>query len=310
MKLVFKGNWILLLGGKFMEFSNFKKVRKVLWIILFANFGVSLLKIIIGISIKSASMTADGFHSFSDGASNIVGIIGISIAYKPQDKEHPYGHKKFEVMASMFIGVMLIIMSGKIIFDAFLRFNNLVIPTITTESLITLLVTLLINIFVCTYENNIGKKLNSYILVSDSMHTRSDIFVSIGVLFTLIGVRIGLPAIIDPIASLIVSGFIIYSAYEIFKSSTGVLVDHAIVEEKDIENIVKEFNEVKGVHNIRSRGSENDIYIDMHIMVNPDISVETSHILVHEIEEQIKLKINKNTQVIIHMEPFYKNFKS
>lgn len=310
MKLVFKGNWILLLGGKFMEFSNFKKVRKVLWIILFANFGVSLLKIIIGISIKSASMTADGFHSFSDGASNIVGIIGISIAYKPQDKEHPYGHKKFEVMASMFIGVMLIIMSGKIIFDAFLRFNNLVIPTITTESLITLLVTLLINIFVCTYENNIGKKLNSYILVSDSMHTRSDIFVSIGVLFTLIGVRVGLPAIIDPIASLIVSGFIIYSAYEIFKSSTGVLVDHAIVEEKDIENIVKEFNEVKGVHNIRSRGSENDIYIDMHIMVNPDISVETSHILVHEIEEQIKLKINKNTQVIIHMEPFYKNFKS
>ncbi|MEG1311901.1 MAG: cation diffusion facilitator family transporter [Romboutsia sp.] len=293
-----------------MEFSNFKKVRKVLWIILFANFGVSLLKIIIGISIKSASMTADGFHSFSDGASNIVGIIGISIAYKPQDKEHPYGHKKFEVMASMFIGVMLIIMSGKIIFDAFLRFNNLVIPTITTESLITLLVTLLINIFVCTYENNIGKKLNSYILVSDSMHTRSDIFVSIGVLFTLIGVRVGLPAIIDPIASLIVSGFIIYSAYEIFKSSTGVLVDHAIVEEKDIENIVKEFNEVKGVHNIRSRGSENDIYIDMHIMVNPDISVETSHILVHEIEEQIKLKINKNTQVIIHMEPFYKNFKS
>jgi len=293
-----------------MEFDNYKKVKQVLWMILFANFAVALLKIVIGTAINSASMTADGFHSLSDGASNIVGIIGIGIAYKPNDKEHPYGHKKYEVITSMFIGCMLLVIAGKIIITSISKFTNMVEPSITTESLVVLVVTLIVNIFVCTYENRIGKKLNSYILVSDSMHTRSDIFVSVGVLFTLVGVKLGLPAIIDPIASLIVSGFIIYSAYEIFKSSTGVLVDQATVDEEKIREIVSNFEDVKGVHNIRSRGSENDIHVDMHVLVDPHRSVEESHILTHEIENMIKTKINQSAQVIVHMEPFYDKDKN
>ncbi|MEG2788799.1 MAG: cation diffusion facilitator family transporter [Romboutsia sp.] len=290
-----------------MKDNNFKKIKQVLWIILFANFFVAILKIIVGTTIKSASMTADGFHSLSDGASNIVGIVGIGIASKPKDKEHPYGHTKYEVIASLFIGGMLLIIAGKIILTSILRFSNPVHPTITTESLIALIITLCINIFVTTYENRIGKKLNSYILISDSIHTRSDIFVSIGVLCTLIGVKLGLPSIIDPIASLIVSGFIIYSAYEIFKSSTAVLVDQAIIDENEIENIVKTFEEVKGVHKIRNRGCGNDIHIDMHLLIDPYISIEHSHYLTHEIEDRIKNTLNKNVQVIVHLEPFYEN---
>jgi cation diffusion facilitator family transporter len=250
-------------------------------------------------------MTADGFHSLSDGASNIVGIIGISIASRPKDKDHPYGHKKFEIMASMFIGCMLIVIAGKIIFTSILRFTNVVEPSITVESLIVLIVTLIINIFVCTYENRAGKKLNSYILVSDSMHTKSDIFVSIGVLFTLVGVKLGLPSIIDPIASLVVSGFIIYSAYEIFKSSTGVLVDKSTVDEEKIVEIVSSFKDVRGVHKIRSRGSESDVHVDMHILIDPYISIEKSHVLTHEIEAMIQTEINESSQVIVHLEPFY-----
>ncbi|HSQ89880.1 cation diffusion facilitator family transporter [Romboutsia sp.] len=293
-----------------MEYDNFKKVKQVLWIILFANIGVALIKIVIGTAIKSASMTADGFHSISDGASNIVGLIGINIASKPNDKEHPYGHKKFEVVASMFIGGMLLFIAGKIIFNSISRFTNSVEPSITTESLIALIITLIINILVCAYENRIGKKLNSYILVSDSMHTRSDIFVSIGVLFTLVGVKLGLPDIIDPIASLVVSGFIIYSAYEIFKSSTGILVDQATVDEEKIREIISGFKDVKGVHNIRSRGSENDIHVDMHVLVDPHRNVEESHILAHEIESMIKTKINQSAQVIVHIEPYYDKDKN
>lgn len=288
-----------------MENNSYKKVKQVLWVILFANFGVAMLKIIIGSAIKSASMTADGFHSLSDGASNIVGIIGISIASRPKDKDHPYGHKKFEIMASMFIGCMLIVIAGKIIFTSVSRFTNLVEPSITVESLIVLIVTLIINIFVCTYENRAGKKLNSYILVSDSMHTKSDIFVSIGVLFTLVGVKLGLPSIIDPIASLVVSGFIIYSAYEIFKSSTGVLVDKSTVDEEKIVEIVSSFKDVRGVHKIRSRGSESDVHVDMHILIDPYISIEKSHVLTHEIEAMIQTEINESSQVIVHLEPFY-----
>ena len=179
-----------------MKDDNYKKVKQVLWIILFANFTVALLKIIIGKSIKSSSMTADGFHSISDGSSNIVGLIGITLASKPIDKDHPYGHNKFEVMSSLFIGAMLVFIAGKVVFDALSRFINVVTPNISIGSLIALIITLGINIFVCNYEYKKGKKLNSYILVSDSLHTKSDIFVSVGVLVTLIRIKLGLPSII------------------------------------------------------------------------------------------------------------------
>lgn len=288
-----------------MQVGNYKEVKKVLWIILFANLFVAILKIVVGTFIKSASMIADGFHSMSDGSSNIVGLIGVSIAAKPNDKEHPYGHRKFEVIASLFIGAMLVFVGGNIILEAIDRFKNPISPSITVESLIALLLTLVINILVTKYESKKGKKLSSYILVSDAKHTKSDIYVSIGVLVALVGVKLGLPPIIDPIASLIISGFILHSAYEVFKESTAVLVDQATVEEEYIKSIVKEFEEVEGVHKIRSRGSINDIHIDMHVLVNPNISVEKSHILTHEIEDKIKERLKMNVQVIVHIEPYY-----
>lgn len=285
--------------------DNYKKVKQVLWIILFANFAVALLKIIIGNQIKSYSMTADRFHSLSDGASNIVGLIGIFFASKPKDKNHPYGHKKFEIITSLFISGMLFVIAIKIILSAVLRIANPVVPAITIESLIALIITLFINIFVCMYEYRIGTKLNSYVLISDSLHTRSDIFVSLGVLVTLVGVKLGFPVIIESIVPIIISAFIIYSAYGIFRPSIGILVDRVAVDEDYIKEIVFEFNEVRDVHNIRSRGSKSSIYIDMHVMVDPFISVEQSHDLTHKIEKQIQEEINENAQVIVHIEPFY-----
>ena len=285
--------------------DNYKKVKQVLWIILFANFAVALLKIIIGNQIKSYSMTADGFHSLSDGASNIVGLIGIFFASKPKDKNHPYGHKKFEIITSLFISGMLFVIAIKIILSAVLRIANPVVPAITIESLIALIITLFINIFVCMYEYRIGTKLNSYVLISDSLHTRSDIFVSLGVLVTLVGVKLGFPVIIESIVPIIISAFIIYSAYGIFRPSIGILVDRVAVDEDYIKEIVFEFNEVRDVHNIRSRGSKSSIYIDMHVMVDPFISVEQSHDLTHKIGKQIQEEINENAQVIVHIEPFY-----
>lgn len=285
--------------------DNYKKVKQVLWIILFANFAVALLKIIIGNQIKSYSMTADGFHSLSDGASNIVGLIGIFFASKPKDKNHPYGHKKFEIITSLFISGMLFVIAIKIILSAVLRIANPVVPAITIESLIALIITLFINIFVGMYEYRIGTKLNSYVLISDSLHTRSDIFVSLGVLVTLVGVKLGFPVIIESIVPIIISAFIIYSAYGIFRPSIGILVDRVAVDEDYIKEIVFEFNEVRDVHNIRSRGSKSSIYIDMHVMVDPFISVEQSHDLTHKIEKQIQEEINENAQVIVHIEPFY-----
>ena len=230
--------------------SDYRQVKRVLWLILLANFIVALLKIVVGIAIRSTSMTADGFHSIADTTSNILGIIGIILASKPTDKEHPYGHSKFEVISGLFIGAMLLFLAGKIIVDALESFRNPVVPAITIESLIALFITLFINIFVSNYEYKMGKRLNSYILISDSLHTKSDIFVSIGVLVTLLGVKFGLPIIIDPIVSLVVAGFILYASYEIFKSTINVLVDKAIIDDKDVISVLYTFKEIKTYHNI------------------------------------------------------------
>ncbi|MGM9531530.1 cation diffusion facilitator family transporter, partial [Intestinibacter sp.] len=156
------------------------------------------------------------------------------------------------------------------------------------------------------YEYSAGKKLNSYILISDSLHTKSDIFISIGVLVTLILIKLGAPIIIDKIVSFVVAVFILYAAFKIFKFTIDILVDRAVIEENDLKDAVSDFEEIKEIHNIRSRGSESDIYVDMHIMVEPDMTVETSHELEHNIERKIQEKINQNIQVIIHMEPYYK----
>ncbi|MGL4344742.1 MAG: cation diffusion facilitator family transporter, partial [Cellulosilyticaceae bacterium] len=243
-----------------MENSKFKTVKKVLWLILFANFAVAAAKVIFGMIIKSASMTADGFHSITDGSSNIVGLIGIGIASKPIDDDHPYGHKKFETITGLFIVAMLGFLGFKIIVGAISNLFNPVTPEISISSLVVMLITLGINLFVTMYERKKGEECNSTILISDAMHTRSDIYVTIGVLTTLVAIKLGAPVWVDPLASLIVAGFILKAGYEIFDMTCGVLVDKAVVDNKTIEEIVIKHELVKGIHKIRNRGTTDDLH--------------------------------------------------
>ena len=272
--------------------------------ILIANIFVAIIKISIGMIIKSSSITADGLHSLTDGTSNIIGLIGIKLASKPIDNEHPYGHNKFETLSGLFISVMLFVVGANVIIQAVEKFIDPVPISISIDSLIALILTLLINILVSVMEYKKGRELGSSILISDSMHTRSDIYVSIGVLITLFCVKLGLPSTIDAIASLVVSAFILHAGYEIFKDNSSVLVDKATVDTNEIKELVMSFSLVKDTHHIRSRGCPNKLYIDMHVMVEPDLSIEESHSLVHRIESTIKEKVNDSAQVIAHVEPY------
>jgi len=290
--------------------DNYRKVKRVLWAILFANLAVAILKIVMGAAIKSTGLLADGFHSLTDGSSNIVGLIGIWFASKPVDKDHPYGHTKFEILAGLIIAGMLFFACGKIATNAVEKLRNPVAPNLSPLSFSVMLLTMIINIFVSVFERNAGKKLDSLVLISDSMHTRSDIYVTIGILAILIGIKLGLPPIIDPIASFIVCGIIFWAAYKIFKDNSDILLDKAVVDTDKIKRIAFSFEQVKDAHDIRSRGTENDLYIDMHIMTEPCMSVEESHELIHLIEDKIREEINQNVQVIAHIEPYTGNGNS
>lgn len=271
---------------------------------MFANIVVAAAKIIMGIIINSSSMTADGFHSITDGSSNIIGLIGIGVAAKPIDDDHPYGHRKFETLTGLFIVGMLVFLGFKIMTSAVTKLMNPIKPEVTIESLIVMVITLCINIFVTKYEHRKGTELNSTILISDSMHTRSDIYVTIGVIITLVAIKLGVPPIVDGIASLIVAIFIFHAAYEIFEGASSILVDSKAIDTEKIEKIVIVKEGVKGVHKIRSRGTIDDMHIDMHILADSRLNLEEAHRLAHEIEDSLRKELNDNADVIVHLEPY------
>jgi len=289
--------------------DKFKKIKNVLWIILFANVLVALLKIVIGSKIQSSSMTADGFHSLTDGTSNIIGIIGIGLAVKPKDEDHPYGHEKYETITSLAIVGILLFVSYEIVVKAIENFNNPAIIQFEFYHYIFIILTLMINIYVVYYEKKQSKLTKSSLLMADALHTQSDVFISVGVILSMILINLGLPYWIDTVVSLIVVMFIIYAAWEIFKQTSSILVDTAMVDTKIISNHILKHSEIHGVHKIRSRGSLTKFYLDMHLLVEPSMTIEESHKLTHLLETEIQELLDQNLQIIFHLEPYYDSRK-
>ena len=273
--------------------------------VLFLNWLVAGAKLILGFFIKSISMIADGFHSFSDGASNIVGLIGISMASKPADKEHLYGHKKYETFASLIIAGILFLVVFNLLREAGRRFFNPLKPLVNIYSILVMLITLVINISVSQYEYKKGKQLNSDILISDSLHTLSDILTSLSVIIALIASKIGFP-LVDIFSSLLIVLFITYAGLKILKETSKVLCDTAVIETAKIEDIVRSVDEVLDCHKIRTRGRKDDIHMDLHVVVKPDMHMDKAHKISYEIEEKIKKAFPYVTDIVVHMESFIK----
>jgi len=286
--------------------ERFQKIRRVLIYVLILNWGVAAAKLFYGWVIRSASMKADGFHSFSDGASNLLGLLGIWIASRPIDRSHPYGHKKFETLTSIIISGLLFIVCLNVVREGVIRFLHPVVPAVSVKSFLVMGVTLAINIGVMIYESRRGKALGSDVLVADALHTRADIFTSSSVIITLIGIKLGYP-ILDPIATLIIAFFIGHAAVGILKESSRVLSDGVAIRTEEIEKVVLSIRGVKECHKVRSRGRPDDIHIDLHVLVDPDMDVHKAHHLSYAIENKIRRDFQGVTDVVVHMEPLEEN---
>ena len=289
-----------------MELSiqeHYKHIRQILIWILILNWAVALAKILYGLFSRCASMTADGFHSLSDGASNIIGLIGIRLACQPTDQDHPYGHRKYETFFSLGIALLLFLVCFNLFKEGLNRLYRPVTPQIDLRSFVVMIITLAVNVGVMNYEYKKGELLHSDILVYDSMHTKADIFTSLSVIIALITIKLGYP-IIDPIATIMISLFIAYAAFTIVKQSSRVLCDTApIVDVKKIVDIVLSIEGVKTCHKVRSHGRPDDIYLDLHVQVSPDMHIDKAHKISYVIEEAIKKGIPEVTDVVVHMEP-------
>lgn len=277
-------------------------LTRVLARVLVLNLAVAAAKLIFGYATGAVSIISDGFHSLTDSASNIIGIVGLRAARKPPDEDHPYGHRKFETLAAAGIFVFLAIVVVEVLRSVLGRLHGGQAPTIGGASFAVMLVTLAVNLGVVRYESARGRALKSELLLMDAAHTRSDVLTSCAVLISLAGVWAGFP-VADAIGGLIVAIFIAHTGIQIAREMSAILADRAVMNEEDIRRVVMSIPDVVGCHQIRTRGSLDHTFLDLHLWCRGDNSLREAHRLSHIVKDRLIEEFPQIADAIIHIEP-------
>jgi cation diffusion facilitator family transporter len=282
--------------------DRYSEVTRVLYRVLFLNLAVALAKIVLGYSTGAVSIVSDGFHSLTDSASNVVALIGVSVARQPPDARHPYGHRKYETMASLGILLFLVIVLVEVLQAAVNRFLNGGTPRVFPEGVGLMVGTLIINVGVVAYESRQARLLSSEVLLADAKHTRSDVLTSGAVLGALLGVWWGFP-LLDPLAAILVAGFIGHACWEIAQGASRILGDEIVIAEGDVRAVVQSVPEVLGSEKIRTRGSADYVFLDLHLWLDPQTPLRTAHATSHVVKDKLMAKFPQLADVVIHIEP-------
>lgn len=282
--------------------DRYQEVTLVLKRVLYINLAVALVKIVLGYSTGAISILSDGFHSLTDSASNVVALVGVSVARRPPDRNHPYGHRKYETMASLGILVFLVIVMVEVLRAAMTRLISGGVPRVVPEGIGLIAVTLVINIFVVSYEQRAGRRLHSEVLTADAKHTRSDVLTSGAVLLALIGVWFGYP-IVDPLVALLVAGFIGHAGWSIAQEASRVLSDEIVIAEDEVRAVVQSVPDVIGCEKIRTRGSADHAFLDLHLWLDGTMSLQTAHATSHIVKDRLMQRFPQLVDVVIHIEP-------
>jgi cation diffusion facilitator family transporter len=247
-------------------------------------------------------MISDGFHSLTDSAANSMGLVGTRASRKPPDEDHPYGHRKFETLAAAGIFVFLLLSVIEVARTALSRFAAGGSPDVSRWSFAVMIVTIAVNLVVVRYERLKGRQLDSELLLADAMHTQSDVFTSCAVLGSLAAVATGFP-VLDPIGGLVIAAFIARTGWQIARDTSHILADRAALVEADIRQVVMSVPEVVGCHRIRSRGSSDHIFLDLHVWFSGDTALYEAHRLSHVVKDRLLQTYPQIKDAIIHIEP-------
>ncbi|MFN7500192.1 MAG: cation diffusion facilitator family transporter [Dolichospermum sp.] len=285
-----------------MTYDNRTEVRKVLIITLLLNVFVMGLKVVVGYWTGSLSLLADALHSVTDSANNVLGLVAIKFSSPLPDREHPYGHNKFEAVGALGIAAFLGIACFEIVQGAVERIIKGGEPVrVSPIELWLLLIVLGVNIFVAFYERNVGRRVGSSILVADATHTMSDVWVTISVIGGLIGVWLGYQ-LLDVLLAFPVALLVFWSGWSVLKENLPWLVDQMAIAPEIIHTIAVSVPGVLNCHDIASRGViGRQVFIEMHLIVDAR-DVETAHIITEEVERQLEERFSP-VRILIHVEP-------
>lgn len=293
---------------KMMSETEFQDVaNKVSIITIIVNISLSIIKFLAGVIAHSNAMISDAIHSASDVFSTIVVIIGIKLASKEADKEHPYGHERMECVAAIVLAMILFITGLGIGGEAFKNiihghYSNLQVPGVL--ALIAAIVSIVLKEGMYWYTRYYAKKIDSSALMADAWHHRSDAFSSIGALIGIGGARLGFP-IMDSIASLVIFLFIVKAAYEIFRDAMDKMVDHSCDEEteKQMRDCVMKNEHVMGIDLLQTRIFGNKIYVDVEIQADASYTLQEAHDIAEDVHDEIEHCFPKVKHIMVHVNP-------
>jgi len=283
--------------------SRYAEVSRVLTRVLVLNLVVALAKIGFGYLSGAVSILSDGFHSLADAATNVVGLVGIHAAKQPADEDHPYGHRKYETVAAAAITGVLLAIMFEVLRNAIDHLSGRSGPLdISMAGVVIMVGTLLINIGVVKYETREAGRLGSEVLLADALQTRGDVWTSLAVIAALVGARLGYP-ILDPIAALVIAGFIGHAAFQIGATTTQILSDRIVMSEADIERVVMSVPEVLGCEKIRTRGAVDHVFLDLHVWFAGAMPLVDAHARSHEVKDLLMARYPQIVDAVIHIEP-------
>ena len=286
-----------------MSSDRYAAVSRVLLRVLVLNLAVALAKIAFGYLSGAISVLSDGFHSLTDAASNVVGLIGVRASSQPPDEDHPYGHRKYETVAAGALTVFLVLVVVEVLRNAINHLTGRAIShQISATSFAVMIATVIVNLFVVAYETREGARLGSEVLLADAMQTRGDVWTSLTVIGALIGARAGLP-ILDPLAAVAVAGFIGYAGYQIAQTTTRILSDRIVIAESDLEEVVNSVPGVIGCHQIRTRGTSDHVFLDLHVWMPAAMPLTDAHALSHVVKDKLMARYPQIVDAVIHIEP-------
>jgi cation diffusion facilitator family transporter len=277
-------------------------VRRVLWVTLLLNLAVSGAKILVGTLSSSVAMVADGYHSLVDGSNNVIGLVVAAFAYAPPDRGHPYGHRKFETAATLAIGAALLALAYHVVTEALGQASSRHLPEIGPLNWLVMLATMAMNLFVSIYEAREGRRLGSEYLVADAVHTRSDLYVSLGVIASFAGAKAGL-AWSDALVAVVIAGVIAVQAVRILVSAFNVLTDRAALPADRLGAVAASVPGVRGVRDVRTRGGADAVYVDLVAFVDGDLALRAAHEVADRIELALQEAHPQIVDVVVHLEP-------
>ncbi len=284
-----------------------KTANRVSAVTIAGNILLSIFKLFAGIFAHSSAMISDAVHSASDVFSTIVVIIGIKLASKESDREHPYGHERLECVAAIILAMVLFVTGlgiGASALQDILRgdYSNLETPGIL--ALIAAIVSIVLKEMMFWYTRFYAKKIDSSALMADAWHHRSDAFSSIGALIGIGGARLGFP-VMDSIASLVIFVFIVKAACDIFRDAIDKMVDHSCDEEteKQIRDCVLRNENVLGLDLLQTRIFGNKIYVDIEIIVDGSYPLWKAHKIAEAVHDDIEQSFPKIKHIMVHVNP-------